>query len=78
MGRVVSQSRCSIVRECANEACIFKMLFRNYKVNPVNDMEKRRNAEIERMNGKGFYPQWKTIGKGELVELSCNDYQEKK
>lgn len=67
-----------MVRECANEGCIFKMLFRGYAVNPKNDMEKRRNAEFERINGKGFYPQWKNIGKGELVELECNDYKEKR
>lgn len=54
------------------------MLFRGYAVNPKNDMEKRRNAEFERINGKGFYPQWKNIGKGELVELECNDYKEKR
>lgn len=40
-------------------------------------MERKRNAELERMNGKGFIPQWKCIGRGELVELECNDFREK-
>jgi hypothetical protein len=78
MARAVSQGRCNIARECNTTTCIFKMLQLGYKFNPNGEMEKRRNAEIERVNGKGYYPSWDEVGHGEFVDLICNDYKEKR
>lgn len=54
------------------------MVFNGYKVNPSTDIEKRKNAEIERQFGKGFYPDLKTTGRGEFLDLTCNNFVEKK
>lgn len=78
MSKAVASARCGIVRDCSREDCIFKMLFRGYKNNPQNEMEKRKNAEIERVNGKGFYPNWTVRGHGEIVDLYCDSFKEKK
>lgn len=76
--RAVAQTNCLVVRDCGNESCIFKMLFRGYKDVPRSDMEKRRNAEMERMNGKGYFPDWRVVGHGETADLICDDFQEKR
>lgn len=78
MKRAVSQGRCNIARECNTTKCIFKMLQMGLKMNPQNGMDKRRNAEIERVNGKGYYPAWDEVGHGEFVDLICNDFSEKR
>lgn len=78
MRKEVSQARCGITRECANIKCIFKMLQMRYKLNPASEMEKRINAEFERVNGKGYFPKWDSVGRGEFIDLICNDYIEKR
>lgn len=77
-GRAVAQTRCSVVRECCNNKCIFRMYLNGYKDVPRTAQEKENNRNIERIDGKGFYPQFESIGHGEFVDLICTDYKEKK
>lgn len=76
--KAVAQARCASVRECSNEKCLFRMYYNGYKDVPHTEQEKINNRNIERRNGKGFYPQWKCVGRGNFVDLICTDYEEKK
>jgi len=74
----IAQTRCSIVRECGNNKCLFRMILAGYTLNPTTESDRYKNTSIERSAGPGYYPNMKSLGKGDFLDILCPDFVERR
>lgn len=75
MKKSIGQTSCGFVRECKQTRCLLKMIQIGYVVNPKKQSERDTNLNIERSFGKGYYPKFEFVGKGNKLEIVCPDFQ---
>lgn len=74
----IGTTHCGLVRECSNNGCVIRQIFLGLKVNPSSDLDKKKNTDIQRAFGKGFYPELISVGRGDGIDLLCPDFKEKR
>jgi hypothetical protein len=78
MKRDIAVVRCGLVRACSNRRCVLNLMANmGYKSMPSNELDKKKNFLLERQFGKGYYPSFTTIGRGDSVGVICNDFRDK-
>jgi len=73
----IASARCGLVRNCANDSCIFSMLNKGYQLNPTSASQHNKNQRMERQYGKGFVPTLRYQMRNEFIDVICDLFIDK-